>query len=75
VASLPFEDEAVLPLSKIEAMIGHVPDTHVVIVELPSYEAAMKNNDLPATATIADGMAALADQPPTFRNLDLIRTD
>jgi hypothetical protein len=46
-----------------------------VIVEFPSYEEAMKNNDLPATATIAAGMAALADQPPTFRNLNLIRTD
>ena len=51
------------------------PDTYVVIVEFPSYEEAMKNNDLPATATIAAGMAALADRPPTFRNLDLIRTD
>jgi hypothetical protein len=51
------------------------PDTYVVIVEFPSYEEAMKNNDLPATATIAAGMAAITDQPPTFRNLDLIRTD
>lgn len=51
------------------------PDTYVVIVESPSYEAAMKNNDLPATATIADGMAVLADQPLTFGSLDLIRTD
>lgn len=51
------------------------PDTYLVIVEFPSYEEAMKNNDLPATSTIAAGMAALADQPPTFRNLDLIRSD
>lgn len=51
------------------------PDTYVVIVEFPSYEEAMTNNDLPETATISAGIAALADQPPTFRNLDLIRSD
>lgn len=51
------------------------PDTYVVIVEFPSYEAAMRNNDLPATAAIAAGITALADAPVTFRNLDLIRTD
>lgn len=51
------------------------PDTYVMIVEFASYDEAMKNNDLPATAKIAAGIAALADQPPTFRNLDLIRTD
>ena len=51
------------------------PNTYVVIVEFASYEEALKNNDLPATATIAVSMAALADEPPTFRNLDLIRVD
>jgi quinol monooxygenase YgiN len=51
------------------------PDTYVLIVEFPSYEEAMKNNDLPATARIAEGMAALADAPLTFRNFDLIRVD
>ena len=51
------------------------PNTYVVIVEFASYEEALKNNDLPATATIAASMAALADEPPTFRNLDLIRVD
>jgi quinol monooxygenase YgiN len=51
------------------------PDTYVLIVEFPSYEDAMKNNDLPATARIAEGMAALADAPLTFRNLDVIRVD
>ena len=51
------------------------PDTYVLIVEFPSHEAAMQNNDLPATAEIAAGMAELADSPPTFRNLDLLRAD
>ena len=49
------------------------PDTYMLIVEFPSAEAAAVNNDLPATAEIAGAMAALATEPPTFRNLDLIR--
>lgn len=51
------------------------PDIYVVIVEFASHEDALMNNDLTATATIAAEMATLADQPPTFRNLDLIRLD
>ncbi len=51
------------------------PDSYVMIVEFPSHEAAMKNNDLPATAKIAEGMTALADAPLTFRNLDLLQMD
>jgi hypothetical protein len=35
----------------------------------------MKNNELPATAKIAADMAALAKEPPTFRNLDVVRRD
>lgn len=51
------------------------PDTYVIIVEFDSYESAMENNDLPETASIAEGIAAVATQPPVFRNLDVIRTD
>ena len=51
------------------------PDTYLVIVEFPSVEAAAVNNDLPATAEIAAALAALATEPPTFRNLDLLRHD
>jgi quinol monooxygenase YgiN len=51
------------------------PNRYVMIVEFPSYEAAMRNNDLPATARIAEGMARLATSPPQFRNLDLVRAD
>lgn len=50
------------------------PDTYVIVVEFDSYESAMENNDLPETATIAEGVAKLASQPPSFRNLDVIRT-
>jgi hypothetical protein len=44
-----------------------------IIVEFPSYEAAMRNNDLPATAEIAEKMMSLCDGPPEFLNLDVIR--
>lgn len=51
------------------------PDTYLVIVEFPSYEEAQRNNELPATEKIAAGIAELADAPPTFRDLDLVRHD
>ena len=51
------------------------PNTYVVVVEFPSYEAAMKNNDLPETAQFAEQMAKLCDAPPTFRNLDLEKVE
>ena len=48
---------------------------YVIVVQFPSFEEAMKNNDLPATAEIAAGMQKLLSEPPTFRNLDVVRTD
>jgi hypothetical protein len=45
------------------------------IIEFPSYEAAMKNNELPETAAMAQEMQRLADGPPTFYNLDLERAE
>jgi hypothetical protein len=50
------------------------PGTYWVIVEFPSYEAAMKNNDLAATATISQEMGALASSME-FINLDVKRQD
>ncbi len=47
------------------------PGSYVTIVEFPSYEVAMKNNDLPETQALAEKMGALCDGPPTFRNLDV----
>jgi hypothetical protein len=49
------------------------PGTVVMLVEFPSYEEAMRNNDLPATGDIANGLERLAGRPPGFRNLDVIR--
>ncbi len=51
------------------------PGEYFVIVEFPSYEDAMRNNDLPATARIAQKMAELSDGEPEFYNLDVRRRD
>ena len=51
------------------------PNRYVIVVQFPSFEEAMKNNDLPATAEIARQMNELAAAPTVFRNLDLIRVD
>jgi len=51
------------------------PDTYVQVVEFPSYEEAMANSALPETAAFAEKLAALCASGPTFRNLDIVRTD
>ena len=51
------------------------PNTYVDIIEFPSYEEAMKNNDMPETAAFAEKAAELSDGPPTFLNLDVMRID
>ena len=49
------------------------PGAFVIIAEFPSYDEAMKNNDLPQTQRISEQMMKLADGEPTFRNLDVSR--
>lgn len=51
------------------------PNTYVDFIEFPSYEAAMKNNDMPETSAMAEKMQALCDGPAKFRNLDVVRID
>ena len=51
------------------------PGEYWIIVEFPSYEDAMRNNELPATAQIAEKMAALCDAPTEFLNLNVLRID
>jgi len=51
------------------------PQTYVQIVEFASYEEAMQNSALPETAEFAQGLAELCEEPPRFRNLELVRTD
>ncbi len=55
----------------IDASDRDRPGTYFTIVEFPSYEEAMKNNDLPETQALAAKMQSLADGPPIFRNLDV----
>ena len=51
------------------------PTRYFQIVEFPSYEAAMKNSELPETAAMAEKMGALCDGPPIFYDLDLMTLD
>jgi quinol monooxygenase YgiN len=51
------------------------PGTCMLIVEFPSYDAAMANSALPQTADFAERLAELCDRPPTFRNLDVDRVE
>jgi len=50
-------------------------DTYVEIVEFPSYEKAMENSRRPETSELAERMSKLCDEPPTFRNLDVLREE
>ncbi|MEV6105319.1 hypothetical protein AB0M28_11475 [Streptomyces sp. NPDC051940] len=47
---------------------GHYVD----IVEFPSYEKAMLNNDLPETQRTADRFRALCTSEPRFVNLEVV---
>ncbi|HTJ77125.1 MAG TPA: hypothetical protein VL337_17330 [Acidimicrobiales bacterium] len=49
------------------------PNRYVAVVEFPSYEAAMENNNLEETAALAEAVIALCDEPPVFHNLDVAR--
>ena len=51
------------------------PNTYVDIIEFPSYDEAMRNNDMPETGAIAEKSSKLCDGPVTFRNLDVMRID
>lgn len=51
------------------------PGTFVQIVKFDSFEAAMENSELAETSLFADRLAKLCDQPPIFRNLDVIRVE
>ncbi|MFI5054125.1 MAG: hypothetical protein ACHQDE_07165 [Acidimicrobiia bacterium] len=63
------------PTHEISAKDRDQPDTYLQIVEFPSYEEAMRNNDLPETGKFAERIAALCDGPAKFRNLDVVREE
>lgn len=48
------------------------PDSYVVMVEFPSYDAARENNQDPVTQRFAAKMSELASSKPIFRNLDVV---
>ncbi|HEY8372731.1 MAG TPA: hypothetical protein VIL00_08315 [Pseudonocardiaceae bacterium] len=48
-------------------------DRYVEIVEFPSYEEAMRNSRLPETGAVFEQMSRLCEEPPTFRNLDVLQ--
>ncbi|MCU1602266.1 MAG: hypothetical protein JWO22_2975 [Frankiales bacterium] len=45
---------------------------YVNIVFFESYEAAMRNSELPATGHFSEQMMKLCSGPPTFQNLDVL---
>jgi hypothetical protein len=51
------------------------PRHYVEMVEFPSYEDAMRNNDMPETQRFAERMRALCSSGPSFVNLDLERRE
>lgn len=55
----------------IQAQDRDRPNTYLHIIEFPSYEDAMANSALAETAEISGRLAALCDEPPAFRNLDV----
>jgi len=51
------------------------PQHYVEMVEFPSYEDAMRNNDMPETQRFAERMNALCTSGPSFMNLDVERRE
>jgi quinol monooxygenase YgiN len=51
------------------------PNRYLVFAFFDSYEDAMKNSALPETSKFAEAMGAFLDGPPSFVDLDIIRTE
>jgi hypothetical protein len=51
------------------------PNRYLDVIVFPSYEEAMRNNDLPETQALAAKLASLCDGEVTFHNLDVVRED
>lgn len=51
------------------------PDHYVDMVEFPSYEKAMENNELPETKHIAEQLRALCTGEPRYVNLEVAREE
>ena len=64
-----------MPVQVLQCKDRDQPNTYVAVVRFPSYEAAMENSNHPDTAAMAERLAALADAPAQFRNLDLVNEE
>jgi hypothetical protein len=51
------------------------PARFLDIVEFPSFEEAMRNNELPATHRIAAQISELCTSEPRFHNLQVLREE
>ncbi|MGP3949880.1 hypothetical protein [Streptomyces sp. 7N604] len=51
------------------------PAHYVDIVEFPSYEQAMVNNDLPETQRVAEQFRSLCTSEPRFINLEVLEDE
>ena len=50
------------------------PTRYLQVVEFPSYEAAMKNSELPETQELSQKLAALTEGQ-SFGNFDIVRVE
>jgi hypothetical protein len=51
------------------------PGHYFTIAEFGSYEEAMRNSEMPETQKLSEQLAALADGPATFYNLEVLRDE
>ena len=50
-------------------------DRYLLTVEFADYDKGMENSNRPETSEFAAVLAEISEEPPTFRNLDLIREE
>lgn len=48
------------------------PNTYVWMIEFPSHDDALRNNELPETEQVSEQLMKLTDGPMVFRNLDVV---
>jgi hypothetical protein len=48
------------------------PGRYLAVIEFDSYEEAMRNNERPETAKMAEQLTALCTRAPRFTNCDLL---
>jgi len=72
---LPASEGRRTVLQELHTQDRENPGHYVDIVEFPSYEKAMQNNDLPETQHIAARLRALCDGEPRFMNLEVAREE